>query len=64
MVGRDPFAPYTGEIGNLHLEGMFLSYSIFFYLFFFIFYFYNHLILFFFLVVRQLSLIKFYLECM
>ena len=23
-VGRDPFAPYTGELGNLHPEGMFI----------------------------------------
>ena len=23
-VGKDPFPPYTGEIGNLHLEGMLL----------------------------------------
>ena len=22
-VGRDPFVPYTRELGNLHLEGMF-----------------------------------------
>ena len=28
-VGRDPFAPCIGEIGNLHPEGMLLSYSIF-----------------------------------
>ena len=25
-VGKDPFGPYTGELGNLHSEGMFLSY--------------------------------------
>ena len=25
-VGKDPFAPYTGELGNLHPEGMFFSY--------------------------------------
>ena len=25
-VGRDPFAPYTRELGNLHPKGMFLSY--------------------------------------
>ena len=23
-VGRDPFPPYTGEMGNLRLEGMLL----------------------------------------
>ena len=23
-VGRDTFAPYTGELGNLHPEGMFM----------------------------------------
>ena len=28
-VGRDPFTPYTGELGNFRPEGMFLSYSIF-----------------------------------
>ena len=40
-VSRDPFAPYTGELGNLHPEGMFfllcfcLCFVLFFVLFFF-----------------------------
>ena len=28
-VGRDPFAPYTGELGNLHPEGMFCFFFVF-----------------------------------
>ena len=33
-VGKDPFAPYTRELGNLHLEGMFCF--VFFFFFFFL----------------------------
>ena len=28
-VGRDPFVPYTGELGNLCLEGMFVLFCFF-----------------------------------
>ena len=30
-VGRDPFAPYTRELGNLRPEGMFFFFKIIFY---------------------------------
>ena len=33
-VGRDPFAPYTGELGNLCLEGMFIIIILLFLLYF------------------------------
>ena len=62
-VGRDPFPPYTGEIGNLCLEGMlpFDSISSIFYcirLTPFFFFFFS-----FFTAIRRPSLSKFYLEC-
>jgi len=67
-VGRDPFAPYTGELGNLRPEGMFI------YLLYIVFlsFTYNCLNLFsslspffiyyFLIAVGQPSLSKFYLD--
>ena len=50
-VGKDPFPPYIGEMGNIFLDGM-LPFTIFFY---FIFYFFCT-------TVRRPSLNKFYLD--
>ena len=38
-VGRDTFAPYTGELGNLHLEGM-LCFAFFLSFFYFLFFYF------------------------
>ena len=35
-VGKDPFAPYTRELGNLHLEGIFCFFFFFFFKCFFL----------------------------
>ena len=62
-VGKDPFTPYTRELGNLCPEGIFLSYSIFSIFFWTRLTFFLLSFFFFFLAVRQPSLNKFYLEC-
>ena len=36
-VGKDPFAPYSGDLGNLHLEGTSLPFFIFLFSFYLIF---------------------------
>ena len=56
-AGRDPFASYTRDLGNLRLEGFFFFF--FFNIYIFV---YNHLTLFFLIAVRRLSLSRFYLE--
>ena len=38
-VGRDPFAPYSRDLGNLHPEGTSLPFFFFLFSFFFFFFF-------------------------